>query len=145
MQKNISVHVSHKSSTSLPPYASIQSRTLTPIPRADCDTSSLASDKSKQQRHFDFPIFFLTNAQSVVNKFDEFEILLHHHAIDVAVISETWFHLNSLDTMIKVNGYQLFSNCREHKKGGGVSTYVRSGITAQVINDIQIPDGLECC
>ena len=125
--KNISVHVSHESSTSLPPYASSRSRTLTSILRADFDSPSL-SDKCKQKRHFDFPIFFLTNARSLVNKFDEFEILLHHHAIDVTVISESWFHPDLPGNMIEVEGYQLFSNCRVYKKGGGVDIYLQSDI-----------------
>ncbi|XP_072048885.1 uncharacterized protein [Amphiura filiformis] len=48
------------------------------------------------------------------------------------------------DSKTKIDGYQLFSNCREHIRGGGVGIYVRSDISAQVINDIQIPDELEC-
>ena len=50
--------------------------------------------------------------------------------------------------MIEVNGYVLFSNCREHKNDVVYvmwCIYVRSGIDAQAIMDIQIPDELECC
>ena len=43
---------------------------------------------ASSHRHFkcEFPTFFLSNAQSVVNKLDEFELLLHQESVDVAVI-----------------------------------------------------------
>ena len=48
-------------------------------------------------------------------------------------------HQNQLN----INGYSLFSKCRELRCGGGVAIYIKDGIPVQTI-DVQVPDELEC-
>ncbi|XP_072037054.1 uncharacterized protein [Amphiura filiformis] len=92
----------------------------------------------------DFPTFTLTNAQSIVNKFDEFELLLDQEHIDVGVVTESWFHKDLPDTMLSIEGYELFTKSRNQKRGGGVAIYVKSNIAASKIQEIAVPDELEC-
>ena len=86
----------------------------------------------------------LTNTRSLVNKFDEMEIVLQQEIIDVAVITESWFHPLLPEHMLAIDGYNLFSKCRTHVKGGGVAVYVRSHIMAKEIDVITVPEELEC-
>ena len=45
---------------------------------------------------------------------------------------------------MSIDGYDLFSKSRSYGKGGGVAIYVKSDITACEIEDINVPDELEC-
>ena len=106
---------------------------------------------ASSHRHFkcEFPTFFLSNAQSVVNKLDEFELLLHQEPVDVAVNTESWFRPNVPDYARSIDGYELFSKSRNDianvsDRGGGVAVYVKSQITASDISEILVPNDLEC-
>lgn len=86
----------------------------------------------------------LCNAQSLGNKFDEFELQLHQESVDVGVVTESWFRPNMPDYMLSIDGYDLFTKSRSHSKGGGVAVYVKSHITACDIPEITVPNELEC-
>ena len=105
-------------------------------------TNTLTSVQEHPKR--DFPTFVLCNAQSLVNKFDDFELLLHQESVDVGVITESWFRPDMPDYMLSIDGYEIFSKSRSHAKGGGVAVYVKSLITASGIPEISVPNELEC-
>jgi exonuclease III len=116
-------------------------RTLTTVPLVPCDarTSSRTNDAS-----LNLPTVFMTNAQSLVNKFDEVSVIFYQYNVDIAVITESWFRSTISDHQLNIGGYNLFSNYRNHKRGGGVAVYVRHDIPSSNIVDIVVPDQLEC-
>ena len=56
--------------------------------------------------------------------------------IDVLTISETWFNSTGTNSEISINGYNVYRLDRLHKKGGGVSAYIRKDIKASVIKEL---------
>jgi hypothetical protein len=83
---------------------------LSNLTKIDCLNLSAShhtstSDCSKHK----FPSIVLTNAQSLGNKFDEFELLLDQESIDVGVVTESWFRPDLPDFMLTIDGFELFS------------------------------------
>lgn len=76
-----------------------------------------------------------TNAQSCANMktFDEIKCFIMECQcnIDVIVITETWFKKTEL-MLYNIDGYVANHSCRNDRRGGGVSIYVRSPI--QIVN-----------
>ena len=85
----------------------------------------------------------MTNAQSLVNKFDEAEITFNQHEVSIGVITESWFSPNIPDNQLNINGYNVFSKCRDRKRGDSVAVYTKEGIPASK-TDIDVPEQLEC-
>ncbi len=112
--------------------------TLVRIPLIDTKTV----DSTSVQKPV-LPTIFLTNAQSLGNKFEEVEILFDHHKVDIGVITESWFSPNMPEEQLNITGYNLFYKCRDKKKGGGVAVYVRDEVPAYAI-DVPVPEELEC-
>lgn len=69
-----------------------------------------------------------TNAQSCANMrtFDEIKYFIVECQcnVDVIVLTETWFK-KSETILYDIDGYSAFHSCRNGKRGGGVSVYVR--------------------
>ena len=116
-------------------------RTLVPIPKSDLALLNVSTSTVR----YDFPSFFLCNAQSLGNKMDEFETILSQNSIDVGVVSETWFNpTKQADNVMQINDYQLFVKSRTVIRGSGVAVYVKSDIQAKQIHDLPVPDKVEC-
>lgn len=68
------------------------------------------------------------NAQSCakIETFDEIKSFVDNckFEIDIIIIGETWFKQNHL-CLYELSGYTSIHSCREHKRGGGLSMYVR--------------------
>ena len=93
------------------------------------------------------PGFFLTNTRSALNKTDELEVLLNRNnicSIDIAVLTETWQSDKISDEYLAVDGFNVFTKIRTEKRGGGVAVYVRDNIPVTTLNDLNVPDELEC-
>lgn len=90
------------------------------------------------------PTFYMTNAQSIGNKFEEAEIIFGQNEIDIGVITETWFSNKMPENQLDIPNYILFSKCRSGKRGGGVGIYVKDDISASIIDDLVVPAELEC-
>jgi hypothetical protein len=84
-------------------------------------------------RNFHLLSCIYTNPTSLVNKWDEFKVLIAaHNAPHVNGISETWFNEKSLSTL---NGYTLYRRDREAVRGGGVALYINNSITSSECHD----------
>ena len=63
------------------------------------------------------------NAQSIRSKFDEFRCYVADQKSDIIRVTETWvsevFCGDRLQD-IELQGYNMFSYCRESRQGGGV-------------------------
>ena len=87
------------------------------------------------------------NIRGLSSKLEELKQLLENLADskkpDIILLSETWLNTNS--PKISISGYQLFNVHRKHKKGGGVSVLISSGIKSRhKIVNIEI-DTIEVC
>jgi hypothetical protein len=68
------------------------------------------------------------NAQSIVNKRNEFEILVDMYKPDIIAISETWTNDEIVDAELRLDGYYLLRRDRISKRGGGVLLYIANFI-----------------
>ena len=66
-----------------------------------------------------------TNAQSMGDKQNELELLIHEGKYDLIGITETWWD-DSHDWNIAIVGYNSFKKNRRNRKGGGVALYVKN-------------------
>lgn len=69
--------------------------------------------------------FFHLNVCSVVNKIDLIRIWGESTNSDIMVLSETWLNESIANSMINIDGYNVFRSDRT-KKGGGVAIYIKS-------------------
>ena len=80
----------------------------------------------------------MLNAQSIRSKFDEFKCYLAVNTPDIVCVTETWvsesFNGDRL-TDFEVQGYNMFSCCRESKQGGGILIYVNSMYSVLRVDD----------
>ncbi|XP_072042942.1 uncharacterized protein [Amphiura filiformis] len=110
--------------------------------------SNVPSTKTESNTtSFLLPGLFLTNARSLMNKFDELEILLKQtdiNPIDIAVVTETWQPDRVDNDFLAVDGFNLFTTTRIEKRGGGVAVYSNENIPVETLPDIKVPDELEC-
>ncbi len=79
---------------------------------------------------------FYTNARSIIKKRDELLAYVMTEKPDIVSITETWLNINDNHLLSEVNipGYNMFLNCRENKKGGGVMLYIKDKICATEIH-----------
>ena len=59
---------------------------------------------------------------------------LTSYSTDVAVITETHFKVKHSESVVGIDGYNLFRRDRDRRRGGGVALYVRSTIQSTVWN-----------
>ena len=79
---------------------------------------------------------FYTNARSIIKKRDELVTYVMSEKPDIVSITETWLNIseNHLISEVNIPGYNMFLNCRENKRGGGVLLYIKDTINATEIN-----------
>ena len=71
------------------------------------------------------------NAQSLVNKMDEFRFIFENSGTDIICISETWFDKIMPDSLFALSGYKLFRADRE-SHAGGVAIFIRNCIPCKL-------------
>lgn len=71
------------------------------------------------------------NAQSLVNKMDEFRFIFENSDLHVICVSETWLSKSIVDTMVAMNGFNMYRADRDDGYGG-VAIYVKKGFTCNV-------------
>lgn len=75
------------------------------------------------------------NAQSLTNKFANFEFLLSSKQYDIILVTETWLSSNINDSFVCSNNfYNIFRCDRNKKKGGGVAAFLDRSITCFSVN-----------
>lgn len=82
------------------------------------------------------------NAQSLLNKIDEFQYVFENSSIDIVCVSETWFKPYVQDGLVKLSGYSVCRNDRT-SRAGGVAIYVKDNIKYKIINKSDISDEVE--
>ena len=85
-----------------------------------CNKQAFTSNNS-------FPCL-LTNARSIINKFEEFQLLVSQHNPYIISITESWLESNIHDSEIQLNNFNLFRNDRSGSRGGGVLLYVHKSL-----------------
>lgn len=73
------------------------------------------------------------NAQSLLNKIDEFRYIFENSGVDIICVSETWFKSDIADCTISMDGYSVVRVDR-NGHGGGVAIYFKRGIIFQTIS-----------
>ena len=87
------------------------------------------------------PNILVTNVQSIIDKTDELECVLTNNNIDIACITESWLTENIPTEAINIPGYKCYRHDREDgRRGGGVLGYVNTGLSCQVLDQLQDPD-----
>ncbi|XP_033097278.1 uncharacterized protein LOC117101408 [Anneissia japonica] len=89
------------------------------------------------------PKLMVTNARSIMNKVDELRMLINDKQPDVCCICESWITSDTATERYSIEGYNIFNNCRSNRKGGGILTYAKDNIAAEIFSDIVVPDELE--
>ena len=81
------------------------------------------------------------NAMGILNKFDEFKVMVADHKPDIIGISES--HLTSTipDSMVCLTGYQLYRSDRTARGNGGVALYIKCSIPSFQKCAPKDPDG----
>lgn len=85
------------------------------------------------------------NVRSLLAHFDEVRSDFLDGSIDIAVFSETWLHTLVADSLISVEGYNLFRLDRQtnglngkNKNGGGLCVYVKDTLVATAVTEHSI-------
>ncbi|XP_072048561.1 uncharacterized protein [Amphiura filiformis] len=111
------------------------------------NTIQTVTQNAEPDRKTQLPNFFLTNARSLMNQYDELSVVLYptdSPPVDVAAITDTWQTDQIADEFIDIDGFNLFTKIRSEKKGGGVAVYVKDNIPARELTEIAVPEELEC-
>lgn len=82
------------------------------------------------------------NAQSLLNKIDEFRFIFITSDIDVVCVSETWFKKDMPDELVTLNGYNLYRADRQ-TRAGGVAIYVKNTIYCKIVHVSPSDDPME--
>ena len=89
-------------------------------------------------------IIVFWNVRSLYNKIDTIRLEVDSIRPDIVNINETWLHNNIDDGFVSIKDYTLIRSDRftmeagTVKKGGGLCTYVKSGLVCEDIKDMII-------
>ena len=74
------------------------------------------------------------NIRSLSQKMGQFELFLAslNAKFSCIILSETWFSCDTFLPQYYINGYNLFSNSRSNRNGGGIAIYVSQMFEASV-------------
>ena len=90
---------------------------------------------------WDFPRLLNCNAQSVLPKIDELQVLCENHQTDVVAITESWLSKDIASDLLCIDGYQdPIRNDREGRRGGGVVAYIREGLSSKHWKELEAPE-----
>ena len=78
------------------------------------------------QKTVQCPSFFLTNARSILPKFDDLRLSSMTLHADVLIVTESWLH-NDIDSdLLHLPDYKFFRCDRKQRKGGGVCIWSKT-------------------
>jgi hypothetical protein len=115
---------------------SFSNRVLIPI---ECHNTN----NNIQHQQSKLPSFYLSNARSIFPKLDELSAILATTPVDVVAITESWLYDQIDDSLVSIDGFNIFRKDRVLGRGGGVCVYLREGIPAKRRYDLEKPD-IEC-
>jgi len=86
--------------------------------------------KSRSIDQLSFPTILSCNCRSLVNKFDDLELLLNsplYSHTGIVCLQESWLNRSIDDNLITPTSFQCFRNDREgNQRGGGVVTFINN-------------------
>ncbi len=85
---------------------------------------------SQRVKHHTLISVLYMNARSLLPKRDEILAYVAIEKPDVIAITETWIKPDYLMSEFLITGYENFHKNGTHKKGGGVTCYIKSSLTA---------------
>ena len=80
------------------------------------------------------------NIQSLRNKVDHLNMLLHNSNIDCLCLTETWLTEDIDDTTLKIDDYIFCRIDRKDKGHGGIACYIKESINFKENTDLYIND-----
>ncbi len=87
----------------------------------------------------------LLNARSIVNKFDEFLLLVSHLKPGLMCVTESWLHADIDDNFLCIDDYYLLRVDRVGRRGGSVCAWVRACFGPKIITPCTVrPSFMEC-
>jgi len=115
----------------------------------DVDTDSVyhtidSFNDTVANSNYNFNLFHL-NIRSFNRNSDQLFVYLNQLSVkpDVLVLTETWF---TCDEYAGLRGYHGYHTCREGRRGGGVSVYVRDSFKSSSISEWSfVNDSMEIC
>ena len=81
----------------------------------------------------------LQNIRSLFKKLDYVKTFLLLNNVDICFFTETWLNSKILNSMIKIQGYEVLRSDRPGRKGGGVAIYYKDSLDVQLIANNCIP------
>ena len=82
---------------------------------------------------------FYANAQSIMNKMCDLEVLASEQSPDIIAITESWMNSDIPDASVSLNGYTLFRKDRldtKNGRGGGILLYTKTELGALACDDL---------
>ena len=89
------------------------------------------------------PRILSSNVRSALNKLDDINLTLSSLPIDIFAATETWFHKNIDDNVVKLPNYYHFRKDRNSRIGGGVCVWIRNSLFASCLQPIDPPAYME--
>lgn len=87
------------------------------------------------------------NARSLLQHFDELHVSFLNGSFDIIIFTESWLHSNCTDTLVNIDGYNLYRLDRQTptasgstKKGGGIAIYIRASFCVTTWSALDISD-----
>ena len=86
-----------------------------------------------------FVLCYYTNAQSFMNKHDEFmNTVIDVINLHIIGITESWCHNDINESEIHIDGYTTYRKDRECAKGGGILLYVSNNLESNYCSTLKI-------
>ena len=82
---------------------------------------------------------FYANAQSIMKKMCDLEVLASEQSPDIIAVTESWINSDIPDASISLNGYTLFRKDRldtKNGRGGGILLYTKTELGAVACDDL---------
>ena len=80
------------------------------------------------------------NAQSIINKFSEFKLIISDQKPHIISITESWGQDWHPDSLFALDGYTLYRNDRQGSRGGGTLLYISNTIEQRVCRPLNVQD-----
>ena len=95
---------------------------------------------SIKTNRYNLPTVMNANVRSINNKIDDLYSVAAIKNVDIACLTETWLKEEVPNELIHIPDFNIFSNDRAHKRGGGVAIYVKDSIPVSLWPDLLHPD-----
>jgi len=89
-------------------------------PNVPSSTPTKSPTNFTGKRCFYFPSFWICNLRGgLCSKVDEISEVIFSNKIDIAILVETWLHVNIPDSSVVIPGYEIYRKDRSDRRSGG--------------------------